>query len=338
MKIRVGLVGLGDHWEKWHRPALRALADRYEVRAICGEVAHLACEAAREFSAIPVDGFRALAAREDVDAILMLAPQWYGSLPILAACDYGKAVYCASELEIATDETHNVRDRIEASGIAFTLESPRRFMPATLRLKELIATHLGAPRMLFCHQRLSRAEQIRSVDSRPSDRLLHNLVEMVDWCGYIVDATPTSVMGLSHLSADQEPPSDYEMLSLDFSNEGQSGDGPVAQVSCGRYIDDAWPEAITFRPPAALQVSCLRGIAFVDLPSSLIWFDEAGRHMESLDSERPVGEQMLSSFYRDVTSLVQPRSSLRDSYQALAVVLAARRSAQTGQRVLTRHL
>ena len=148
MKLRVGLVGLGDHWEKWHRPALRALADRYEVRAICGEVAHLACEAAREFSAIPVDGFRALAAREDVDAILMLAPQWYGSLPILAACDYGKAVFCASELEIATDETHNVRDRIEASGIAFTLESPRRFMPATLRLKELIATHLGAPRML----------------------------------------------------------------------------------------------------------------------------------------------------------------------------------------------
>ena len=27
----------------------------------------------------------------------------------------------------------------------------------------------------------------------------------------------------------------------------------------------------------------------VDLPATLVWFDEAGRHQESLDSERPVG-------------------------------------------------
>ena len=32
-------------------------------------------------------------------------------------------------------------------------EFPRRHAPATLRLKELIATRLGQPRLLFCHQR-----------------------------------------------------------------------------------------------------------------------------------------------------------------------------------------
>ena len=73
-------------------PALAdQLGDRLEVRAICDQVAHRAQQAAQEFNAAAIDGFRALAQREDVDALLMLAEQWYGSLPILAACDAGKA-------------------------------------------------------------------------------------------------------------------------------------------------------------------------------------------------------------------------------------------------------
>ena len=79
------------------------------------------------------------------------------------------------------------------------------------------------------------------------------------------------------------------MMSLDFSPPDAPASGPVAQISCGRYIPAHWQEAITYRPLAGLQVSCERGIAFVDLPSTLVWFDEAGRHQESLDAERPVG-------------------------------------------------
>ena len=162
MKLRVGLVGLGDQWDIRHRPALRALADRFDVRAVCGEIGLLASQAAREFGAVSVDGFRALAARDDVDAVLMLAPQWFGPLPILAACDYGKAVYCASALDVQTDQARAIRARIEEAGIAFMLEVPRRHAPATLRLKELIATQLGAPRMLFCHERVACGEMVRS--------------------------------------------------------------------------------------------------------------------------------------------------------------------------------
>jgi predicted dehydrogenase len=90
---------------------------------------------------------------------------------------------------------------------------------------------------------------------------------------------------------------------------------------------------VAFRPPAALQVCCERGVAFIDLPATLIWFDAAGRHMESLDSERPVGERLLMQFYRAVTSLVRKTSDLDDAYRALSVTLAARQSFETGQRI-----
>lgn len=332
MKLRVGLVGLGNAWELRHRPALRALSDRFEVRAVCEQIALRADQAASEFDADAVDGFRALAQRSDIDAILMLSPQWYGCLPILAACDAGKAVYCATSLEVDLHEAARVKSRVEQAGIAFMTEFPRRQAPATLRLKELIATRLGAPRLLFCHMRrpaeYGPGGPRTSVHSSPTN----DLIELVDWCCYVVGHRPSSVIGIRHRGVDQATDDDYQMMSLDFSGASPVGTGPTAQISCGRYMPIAWQEAVAYRPPAALQVACERGIAFIDLPSTLVWFDNAGRHQESLENERPVGEQLLSQFYRSVTSLVRNTAGLEDAYRALAVVLEARLSYDHGRR------
>src|SRR5207244_12205655 len=89
MKLRVGIVGLGEAWDSRHRPALRALSDRFEVRAVCCEVAHLAQQAARDFQACEVSGFRALASGDDAGGVLILPPGWYGPLPVLAPGDCG---------------------------------------------------------------------------------------------------------------------------------------------------------------------------------------------------------------------------------------------------------
>jgi predicted dehydrogenase len=334
MKLRVGVVGLGEDWETRHRPALRALSDRFEVRAVCADVAARAEQAAREFDATPVDGFRALAAREDIDAVLMLSPDWYGALPMLAACEAGKAVYCSVALDIEPAMAREIKQRVEQSGAAFMAEFPRRQCPATLRLKELIATRLGLPRLLFCHHRL-REPQLNSQArrGRHCSAAMRNLMELVDWCRYVVGEEPTSVVGVRHQSPNPAEDDDYQMLSLDFSATGVPGNGALAQISCGRYLARSWHEAVSFRPPAALQVCCERGVAFVDLPSTLIWFDEAGQHMESLDSERPVGEQLLMQFHRAVTSLIRKTSDLEDAYRALTVVLTAKASCAEGRRL-----
>jgi len=335
MKLRVGIVGLGEAWDTRHRPALRALSDRFEVRAVCCEVAHLAQQAAREFSAHEVDGFRALAARDDVDVVLILAPEWYGPLPVLAACDYGKSVYCGAALDIEDLlQAQQLRSRVEQAGIAFMAEFPRRLAPATLRLKELIATRLGQPKLLFCHRRSTiepGAPQIRRGRNCPT--MLREMMEQVDWCRYVVGCEPTSVVGIEHGTIESADGDDYRMMSLDFSSPGKLGEGPIVQISCGRYLPTLWPEAVSFRPPAALQVCCERGVAFIDLPATLVWFDAAGRHMESLESERPVGERLLMHFYRAVTSLIRKTDDVEDAYRALSIVLGARQSFDTGKRV-----
>jgi len=333
MKLRVGIVGLGSQWESRHLPALRSLADRFEVRGICEQVAHLAKRAAAEFDAVPVDGFRALVARDDIDAILSFADQWYGATPILAACDHGKAVYSAISLPFAADEAALLRRRVEESGIAFMAELPRRYAPATVRLKELIATALGRPRLLFCHRRVPLSGS--SAPSPPRDRAseARDLMELVDWCRYVAGAEPTSVVAVRHAELQGGETDDYQMMSLDFTANGPPGNGPLAQISCGYYMPRQWEEAVGFRPPAALQVACDRGIAFVDLPSSLVWFDTAGRHQESLENERPVGEHMLLQFHRKVTSLVRAVSGLDDALTAMRIVQAAAQSQVECRRV-----
>jgi predicted dehydrogenase len=328
MKLRVGLIGLGNAWELRHRPALRALNDRFEVKAVCEEIPMRARAAAQEFHADAVDGFQSLAHRPDIDAVLMLSPQWFGPLPILAACDAGKAIYCAAALDMEPDAAERVRQRVEDSGVAFMAEFPRRQSPATVRLKELIATRLGRPRLIFCHRRLVTRD---SMNGHPLGRsygsaITRELLELVDWSCYVAGVEPTSVTSVVHYVDETASRADYKMLSLDFSASNQPGTGCVAQISCGRYMPENWRDAISFRSPAGLKVACENGVAFIDLPANVVWFDSAGRHQESLETERPVGEQMLWQFHRAVTSLVRRRTDLQDAYRALNVVLAAKHS------------
>lgn len=332
MKLRVGLIGLGDQWEKRHRPALLALSDRFDVRAICCEVAERSRMVADEFNAVAIDGFRAMIERDDIDAVLALAPDWVGPLPLIAASEAGKAVYCSTALDISPDQAAEIRRRIDDSGVAFMAEFPRRYAPATIRLKELIATRLGSPYLLFCHDRMpleSQSDRLRRGDYCPL--VWRRIMEQVDWCRYIVGEEPESVVGAGLNSSDANEKF-YQMVSLQFP-ESPSGVRALAQLSLGHYIPARWTEALSYRRPASIQVSCQNGMAFLDLPSTLVWFDDAGQHAESLESEKPIGEQMLSQFHRSVTSLVRQQTDLIDAYRAMQTVLQSNESIKSGQRI-----
>jgi predicted dehydrogenase len=333
MKLRIGLIGQGKDWNSRYKPSLRLMQDRLEVRSVYSAVSALAESIAQDFNARRCEGFREMLSRPDIDAVLVLESEWYGIAPILAACDFGKSVFCGAEVELSPATAYMVKQRVDQSGIAFMTELPRRFAPATLRLKELIATRLGKPKLLFCHRRLQREDGdanrcVRSLTSR-ADR---ELVELIDWCGYIVGENPTWVQGISHKTEPDAVCFDYQVLSLGFFDRG---DGPdtLAQVSCGAYMPSSWPEAITFRPPAAVQVCCEKGVAFVDLPTTLVWFDAAGRHQESLDQELSIGQQQFTQFHRAVTSLLRTVSGLENLTCAIHALQQAKESMVLGRRV-----
>ncbi|MCA9128742.1 MAG: Gfo/Idh/MocA family oxidoreductase [Planctomycetales bacterium] len=336
MKLKIGLIGLSGDWQKRYLPALRILKDRFEVTGVYCSVAMLAENVSREFEAPRFDGFREMIRHPDIDAVMMLSSDWYGTLPIQAACDYGKAVYCGSEIDFDPNQAATLAQLVDKSGIAFMAEFPRRYAPASLRLKELIATRLGNPQLLFCHRRLPSlpTETTRRTARTLAARSDRELLELLDWCSFIVGRRPRSVLSISHLAGPtlaEQTQTDYQLMSVDFSPTECPLGTTVAQISCGSYIRSSWQEAATFRPPAAMQAACEKGIAFLDLPSGLTWFDDAGRHQESLDSEVGVGQQLLTQFHRAVTSLVRKIGDLEDVTAGMQTLAAARRSLASRQ-------
>jgi len=308
-------------------PALRALSDRLEVCAVCDPVQHRAVQVAKQFNATVYDGFRALMDRDDIDCVMLLSAHFYGATPIYAACEYGKAVYCAAALELEDQQATELRERVQDSGIAFMAEFACRLSPATLRLKELLATRLGKPRLLFCNRRRSSP-----IKCENGDRCGRDLVELVDWCRYVVEGDPTSLLATAHRSSETAF-NDYFAVSLDFSPNAEVGLGPVAIIGCGNYVPESLEESLSYRRPADLKVVCDNGIAFVDLPNTVAWFDKAGQHLEKLDHERNVGEQLLITFHRAVQSLVLKTASLDDAHKAIIITNQAKVSCKTGQRI-----
>jgi hypothetical protein len=75
-------------------------------------------------------------------------------------------------------------------------------------------------------------------------------------------------------------------------------------------------------------------LAFVDLPNTLVWFDELGRHQETLDTDLSVGQSLLTRFHRCVTSLVRSNQSLDDLATAARILRLASESHQAGRRMI----
>lgn len=366
MQLRVGVIGLGNDWESRHRPALHTLQDRFKVEFIYDEVGFRARDAANQLGARRVQGFRQAIHSDQIDAVFFLGGQWTGMLPLQAACEAGKAIYLNTTFELGFAQQSEISRLVKASGVPFMVEFPRRVAPATTRLKELIATELGHPKLIFCHHRLALPKG-QSGQGQPGYWAVRKVIaEIFDWCRYVVDGTPTSLFSVryphtraaaeregrpqdtsTHDPLENGAPEDalpeegspedgaldYQMLSIDFQARNGTQRRVVAQISAGTYLKTEWPEAASFRPPAAMQVCCENGVAFIDLPNTLIWFSPAGRHMESLEGERPVGERLLAMFYREAQSQTQAETSLTEFQEITRVIQAADESIDQSSRV-----
>ena len=110
--MRLGVVGLGRAWETRYQPALAALRDRVEIAAVYDQVARRAEIVARQVGCRAAAGLVDLVDGPDVDAVALLAPQWFGAHPIELAARLGKPVYSA--LPLPDDEEELAR--LEALG------------------------------------------------------------------------------------------------------------------------------------------------------------------------------------------------------------------------------
>ncbi len=139
--------------------------------------------------------------------IYLLSRQWFGLHPIGLACAAGKPVYCALPLADDLAELEALAKLVEQSGIVFMPEFARRCYPATLRLKELLATQLGPPRLVVGHTRLYGFDRYAipgpTTQIAPAPLSIDPGSYLIDWCCFVFQSIPeritrVSVPGASH--------------------------------------------------------------------------------------------------------------------------------------------
>jgi predicted dehydrogenase len=325
MRIRLGVVGLGEGWERRHKPALLRLSDKFEIRALYDEVAHRAAVQAAELECDAAGGFTALIERPDIDAVYFLGNSWSGVAPIQTACRVKKAIYHARRINGDCQAAQETIDNIRSSDVRFMAEFPWRFYPATIRLMELLASGLGSPQLVFCDQSVLVPEKPAAA-SRGEPDAEDVTLYTADWMRFVFARNPTAVQSASATPSDAGPCLGCETIVAEF------GDSCLAHAMIRRYPQPTWSEAGQFGRPPSFHVVAEHGMAFVQMPSDVTWFDKSGRHDETLEMERSLGEMLSDRFYRIVVHGLTPSPGLDDLDWARRIVTHARAASAAGRR------
>ena len=143
--IKIGIIGWG-FMGRTHAHALRAMplfypgaGFRAEIAGICSRRLEKAREAAEELN-VPyyTDDYRQLLAREEIDAVSVCTPNALHEEIALAALKAGKHLYIDKPLADTAQRARRIADQAEKSGVFTRMVFNNRYLPVTLRARELV--------------------------------------------------------------------------------------------------------------------------------------------------------------------------------------------------------
>jgi predicted dehydrogenase len=311
--LQVGIIGLGPRYVKRYKAALLRQADRFAVCAVCDQVQQRSLSEAKQLGCAAAAGPTELLERGDVQALLLLEPQWYRLWPLELACKYGKPAFCCAPL--ARDEAHAevICQRIEESRVPVVFVAPPHFMPASSSLRELLATDLGPPRLLVCDYVQPWRRTLPAAANRRDGAPDAFTAALLEWCSSLIEGLPERVV-----AADLGK-GELQTLFLRYADE--------------RGIQLTCRPGLGLRGGVRLQVSAAHGVAGVELPNRLAWSDSRGEHTLTLRARPPVADQWLEAFWQVVRGGALPQPRVQDSYRVLGWLRAARRSAAEGREI-----
>jgi predicted dehydrogenase len=305
--LRIGVIGLGRRWRRRYGPALRDLPDCFQVRAVYDQVRHRAEQEARSLHCPAHAAVTALLDRDDIDALLLADPQWFGAWPITAAGRAPKPVYCHPEVLTGTE---GLPGSAGAGRPPVMVELLPRFAPAGVRLRELLREQIGPARMVIC-ERVGPGGGVRP---GPAPFTGAAWISLLDWCRGFVDGGPAGV-----LAAGLEDRR-FESVFLEFP------EGRAIHV-----IQRREPHAT---PRVRLHVAAEKGSATLELPRRVSWNGPGGRHVHTLPHGRPLSRIALRHFYQAVRTGQPPEPGWDEVGRSLAWLQAARQSQAEGRRVV----
>ncbi len=146
MTLRVGIVGAGNIFTRGYLPALQATR-AIEVAAVCDLDAGRARTGAQALGGVPVERAHAdLAARGDLDAVLVLTPTHTHAEIAIAALEAGKHVLTEKPMARSVADARRMAEAERRSGRRLMVGHTRRFDERWMALDEQLRSgRIGDP-------------------------------------------------------------------------------------------------------------------------------------------------------------------------------------------------
>ena len=302
--IRLGVIGLGKLWETRHRPALERLKSHFRVVAVYDQVSERARRTAEQIRCRQADNLESLIQPDLVDAIYILSPQWFETYPAVIAISRGLPVYCSVPV-VSIKQAAHLQKLIQETGVRFMPEFARRYYPATQRLDELLRTWLGQVRMIMGHTRMASFDRYGlpgpNTQNTPVSLRVDPMYFLMDWVRHIIGEKPVRMVetdtssGLASGPKTSLKEAEFCSITLQFAG------GAVAQMTCHRHDQARWGDITRVPSGPGFQVFAEKGMAFLEMPDLIRWYDTSGYHEERLVMSPSIGETLNLEFHHWIT-------------------------------------
>jgi predicted dehydrogenase len=142
-QVGVAVVGAGSFARAYHLPNVRR-AEGARLRAVVARHQKSAEEAAAAFGAeLATTDLAQILADPDVELVLIATPHNLHAAQSVAALEAGKAVFCEKPMGMTPAEVEQVVTAVERTGGFYAIGFNRRFAPAIVRARELLASRKG---------------------------------------------------------------------------------------------------------------------------------------------------------------------------------------------------
>jgi len=292
--LKIGIIGLGPHWESHYRPALMRLSRRLRVSAVYDPVASRAERAAHELGARCALSMRSLLKRNDVRAVLLLDESWHGLAPLRFAVESGKPLYITGRLSASLEALDALCQSAAGQSLVICPELRLRTAPATARIMELTATQLGAVESADVRMNLSHEHDALAL-----------LVAVIDAAGVVVRSIPSLIERIE---------SDPQALNfkVTFGRVASTGEPLAVRISV---------KSESSSPGISAVLTCRGGTILQMGETGLTWRRETGDEFcELLDVERTGAEVLLDHFARRIVGGLVPIPGLDDACRILRLL------------------
>lgn len=304
--VRIGVIGLGDAEQDYGVPNLLG-QPRLQISAVWNPSGDATERAAAMLRTRPVRSIDSLLRRDDVEGIVVLNSGWTGWHGMHFASLHKKPALVlssrmADRLYFHSETVFRLIEEAQAANVLLMPGLLLRWLPATIRLRELTATSLGAI------EAITVEGTTVSLNSR-------YLADLLDWCCNVVQSAPISVRatqtdevhGLSKLN-----------VIVTFRRRKADG-GPVRAtilLSLGLSADPQAPQLVAV-------AECRHGRCRIDGDRDLEWTQESRPTAEHLANDRSEVDVALDLFGRRVVGGVVPVPDLSDVGRSIKLVACA---------------